>query len=129
MVTATRSLRPATAPARNVVNYIDRKMTDSSVSEDIESSNEPAKSSAARRIGPFTVRRWLVILGFGLLIWLMMDEVMDPYAATGYMEISHGDHKHYLPPDRDPNVSVSDFPTSLPGPNERITSTGQVVPK
>ncbi len=89
----------------------------------------PVESSGVRRIGPFTLRRWLVIAGFALLVWLMMGEVIDPYGEKGYMEINHGDHKHYLPEDRDPNVSISNFPRYPPGPNERITPTGEIVPK
>lgn len=97
-------------------------MTDSAAAPSTE-------STMARRLGPFTVRRWLVILGFGVLIALMMGEVLDPYGEKGYMEISHGDHKHYVPEDRDPNVSISNFPSTPPGPNERILPNGQVVPK
>ena len=89
----------------------------------------PEESAMARRFGPFTLRRWLVILGFVVLIGLMMGEVLDPYGDKGYMEINHGNHKHYLPEDRDPNVPVSNFPTTPPGPNERITPNGRVVPK
>lgn len=89
----------------------------------------PTQSSNVRRIGPFTVRRWLVIFGFVLLISLMIGEVLDPYGEKGYMEINHGDHKHYVPEDRDPNVSISNFPTSPPGPNERITPSGNIVPQ
>lgn len=87
------------------------------------------ESSMARRLGPFTVRRWLVIGGFALIISLMMGEVLDPYGDKGYMEINHGDHKHYMPEDRDPNVSVSNFPSTPPGPNEKITPDGRIVPK
>ncbi len=97
-------------------------MTDS---EAIQSTD----NNMARRIGPFTIRRWLVILGFGILVLLMMGEVLDPYGEKGYMEINHGDHKHYVPEDRDPNVSISAFPTSPPGPNEKILPNGQIVPK
>lgn len=82
-----------------------------------------------RRLGPFTVRRWLMIAFFAVLILFMMRPVLDPYGEKGYMEISHGDHTHYLPRDRDPNVSVSNFPTTPPGPNERILPDGRVVPK
>ena len=83
----------------------------------------------ARRLGPFTLRRWIVILGFGILTWLMMAQVLDPFGDKEYMEIPHGDHKHYVPKDRDRSVSVSNFPTAPPGPNERILPDGRVVPK
>ena len=90
---------------------------------------ETQNSKTARRLGPFTVRRWFVIAFFAVLTLLVMREVLDPYGEKGYMEISHGDHSHYVPPDKDPNVSVSNFPQSPPGPNERITPDGRIVPK
>lgn len=82
-----------------------------------------------KKIGPFTVRRWLVLVFFAALVLILMQPILDPYGEKGYMEISHGDHTHYVPRDRDPNVTISNFPTSPPGPNERILPNGQVVPK
>jgi len=102
---------------------------DSMLEPNEDSFAEEEALSERRRIGPFTVRRWLVIAFFVLLVLFMMQTVLDPYGEKGYMEISHGDHTHYLPPDRDPNVSVSNFPTTPPGPNERIAPDGRVVPK
>ncbi|MBX2819613.1 MAG: pneumococcal-type histidine triad protein [Rhodothermaceae bacterium] len=80
-------------------------------------------------MGPFTVRRWLVLVFFAALVLILMQPILDPYGEKGYMEISHGDHTHYVPRDRDPNVTISNFPTSPPGPNERILPNGQVVSK
>ncbi len=82
-----------------------------------------------KKIGPFTVRRWLVLVFFAALVLILMQPILDPYGEKGYMEISHGDHTHYVPRDRDPNVTISNFPTSPPGPNERILPNGQVVSK
>lgn len=90
---------------------------------------EISQTTPVRRIGPFTVRRWVVIVFFAVITLFMMQEVLDPYGDKGYMEINHGDHKHYVPPDRDPNVSISNFPQTPPGPNERIMPDGRVVPK
>ena len=82
-----------------------------------------------KKIGPFTVRRWLVLILFAVLVLILMQPILDPYGDKGYMEVSHGDHSHYVPRDKDPNVSISNFPTTPPGPNERILPNGQVVPK
>ena len=87
------------------------------------------EGSVPKKIGPFTVRRWFVIVFFAFLILLLMQPILDPYGEKGYMEISHGNHVHYVPRDRDPNVSISNFPTTPPGPNERITPDGRIVPK
>jgi hypothetical protein len=54
---------------------------------------------------------------------------VDPFGDEEYLEISHGDHVHYVPRDRDSKVSISRFPTQRPGPNEKITPEGRVVPK
>ena len=90
---------------------------------------ETTSETPVKRIGPFTVRRWLVIAFFAVLTLLIMQEVLDPYGEKWYMEINHGDHKHYVPPDRDPDVSISNFPQTPPGPNERITPDGRIVPR
>lgn len=44
-----------------------------------------------------------------------------------FIVVPHGDHSHYIPHDRDPNVPISDFPTTEPRPGERILPNGQIV--
>ena len=95
--------------------------TDDSIQEEIP--------TPPKKIGPFTVRRWLVLLFFAVLVLILMQPILDPYGADGYMEVPHGDHSHYVPRDRDPNVNISSFPTSPPGPNERMLPNGQIVPR
>lgn len=77
---------------------------------------------------PRTWRRWVaavVLLAFfGALIW----EVINPYRGQRFEKIPHGDHVHYVPKDRNPDVSVSRFPTRKPESDERITPDGNVVP-
>ncbi len=88
---------------------------------------EPAGTDEKR---PFITRRRLAVVGFFVVIVvLMMRTVLDPYGDKGYVEIPHGNHVHYVPADRNPNVSISSFPTSPPGPDERILPNGQVVKK
>ena len=88
-----------------------------------------SEESVPKKIGPFTVRRWVAIIFFLVLSVLLMRPILNPYAEHGYMEVPHGDHVHYVPKDRDPNVDISSFPTRLPGPNERIAPNGQFVSK
>jgi len=61
---------------------------------------------------------------FGIIMW----EVVNPYRNQRFEKIPHGDHVHYVPKDRNPNVSVSRFPTRKPAEDERITPKGEVVP-
>lgn len=57
-----------------------------------------------------------------------MREVLNPYGDQPYTEIPHGDHVHYVPKDRDPDVPIGDFPTQPPGEGEQITPDGRIVP-
>ena len=91
--------------------------------EEILETREP------RRLGPFTVRRWLVIFISVVVVIFVLREISDPYKGREYLEVSHGNHVHYLPKDRNPDVPVSNFPTTRPAPNERILPNGQVVPR
>lgn len=74
-------------------------------------------------------RRLVLLLVAAAFLVLVMREVLFPYRGQEYAEIPHGDHTHYVPKDRDPDVSVSNFPTTRPGPNERILPDGRVVPR
>jgi len=73
-------------------------------------------------------RRWTAVVVFGALFVVIMWTVINPYRGQDYGEIPHGDHIHYVPKDRNLEVPVSRFPTRPPGPGERITPEGQVVP-
>lgn len=73
--------------------------------------------------------RWLVLIVVLIFFVIVMRQVLDPFDEQGYVEISHGSHSHFVPEDRDPNVSLDRFPTVPPGPNERILPNGQVVSK
>jgi hypothetical protein len=104
-------------------------MSDPTVSsaEPIADASEPTGALEKR---PLFTRRRLAAVGFiVVLVLLMLRTVLDPYGDKGYVEISHGNHVHYVPADRNPNVSISNFPTAPPGPDERILPNGQVVKK
>lgn len=90
----------------------------------------PAEAAATPSKRSLITPRRLVAVGFiVVLVLLMLQTVLDPYGEKGYVEISHGNHVHYVPEDRNPNVSISNFPTSPPAPDERILPNGQVVKK
>lgn len=71
-------------------------------------------------------RRWLLILAGVFLILLLID-AQGVFDDSPYFEVPHGNHVHYVPKDRDPNVDLDAFPTRPPGPGERITPQGQIV--
>ncbi|NNE46461.1 MAG: hypothetical protein HKN37_07360 [Rhodothermales bacterium] len=68
-----------------------------------------------------------VYLFLGALIVIAFLESIGTFDTKHYFEVPHGSHTHYVAKDRDPNVSVSQFPTRPPGPGERISPQGQVV--
>jgi hypothetical protein len=63
-----------------------------------------------------------------MVLILVLRSVLDPYDERGIMTVPHGDHNHYVPQDRDPDVSISNFPVVYPGPGERIMPDGRIVP-
>ncbi len=63
-----------------------------------------------------------------LLAGLVVADSLGVFDSKPYREVPHGNHSHYVPHDRDPNISISDFPTSPPREGERITPTGEIVP-
>lgn len=89
--------------------------------------SDSASSDAST--SPRAWRKW--VAGAILLIFFaaLIREVINPYRNQRFGEIPHGDHVHYVPKDRNPDVPVSRFPTRKPDADERITPDGQVVPR
>lgn len=87
--------------------------------------NAPAASpeTVAKR------RRWIAVGVAAFFLALAFWSALNPFGEKGYVAISHGDHTHYVPEDRDHSVSISNFPSTPPGPNERILPDGRVVPR
>ena len=78
--------------------------------------------------GRFRARVIFLIAG-AILLFFVMQRVLNPFGDNEYAEIPHGNHKHYVPKDRDPRVPISNFPTSPPADHEKIMPDGRVVPK
>jgi len=91
-------------------------------------SDSSSASESASSTGRRSWRRWIVagvlLVFFAFIFW----EVVNPYRNQRFEEVPHGDHVHYVPKDRNPDVPISRFPTQKPGPNERILPDGEVVP-
>lgn len=69
-----------------------------------------------------------MLLAAAFFVFVLAD-TLGFFDHRPYYEVPHGNHTHYVAKDKDPSVSVGDFPTRPPGENERITPTGQIVPK
>lgn len=46
-----------------------------------------------------------------------------------YTEVPHGNHSHYVPKDRDPDVPLHNFPQQPPPPGMKIAPDGRIVPE
>ena len=88
------------------------------------SASDTRASSSERR----SLRRWILLSVAAIFFAFVVYQVLNPFPDQPYMEIPHGDHVHYVPKDRNRDVPVSNFPTRPPGPDERITPDGQIVP-
>ena len=89
-----------------------------------EEAEEGRSASTAKRIF-----KWVAFIAALLFFFAVVRQAVDPYGDQPYVEITHGDHTHYVPKERDPNVPVGKFPTRAPGPDERITPEGRIVAK
>jgi len=93
-----------------------------------ESTPERPSDDAGEEHRLRSMRKWILVgvavVFFGYLFYI----VVNPYRGQRFEEVPHGDHVHYVPKDRNPDVPIGQFPTQRPGPNERITPDGEVVP-
>lgn len=89
----------------------------------------PSMDSAPGHARTKKMLKWAILIIGALFFLTVLREAIDPYGDQPYIEITHGDHVHYVPHDRDPKVSISKFPTVPPGPDEIITPEGRIVPK
>ena len=63
-----------------------------------------------------------------VLAGLALADALGYFNPKPYTAVSHGSHSHYVPHDRNPDVSIDKFPQEEPGPQEKITPEGQIVP-
>ena len=91
-----------------------------------------ARAAASGQAPPAVARsrrRYLIWGAVAAFLGFVLWQVLDPFNDAGYVEINHGNHKHYVPEDRDMSVPIDRFPGTPPGPDERIMPDGRVVPR
>lgn len=79
-----------------------------------------------------TTKNWLKYIFIAVVLilgGLAMADSLGYFNPKPYTAVSHGDHVHYVPENRDPDVGIDKFPSVPPGPHEVITPTGLVVPE
>lgn len=71
--------------------------------------------------------KYIFIAVVVVLASIALADALGYFNPKPYTAVSHGSHVHYVPKDRDPNVSIDKFPQEEPGPREKISPTGQIV--
>lgn len=71
--------------------------------------------------------KYIFLIVFVLLIGIAIIDSTGLIDKKEYTVVPHGNHNHYMPKDRDPNIPVHSFPQRLPNPGERITPQGEIV--
>lgn len=90
--------------------------------------SHPTANSETPKRPPSRLIRFLAFMGVvAVLGGFAIADSIGLFNTKPYTEITHGSHIHYVPLDRDPDVSLSRFPTTPPGPDEIITPTGIVI--
>lgn len=84
--------------------------------------------SSSERTSRRTTLRWALLVVGLLFLGLVVADSLGAFSSTPYTAIPHGSHSHYVPNECE-DVSAGDFPTQPPGPGERITCDGRVVPE
>ena len=72
--------------------------------------------------------KYIFIVIVLVLASLALADALGYFNEKPYTAVSHGSHFHYVPHDRNPEVSIDKFPMEEPSPGEKITPEGQVVP-
>jgi len=72
-------------------------------------------------------RRLIFVIIVAILSIIVIIDSLKIFDDSPYVIVSHGNHVHYLPHDRDQSVPLDAFPTEKPRPGERIMPNGQVV--
>lgn len=76
----------------------------------------------------FTKRKILFIIAAFILGVLALASSVGVFTPDpGYVVVPHGNHNHYVPHDRDPNVPLHSFPQRPPRPGEIITPDGRII--
>jgi hypothetical protein len=68
---------------------------------------------------------FLIVVTF--LIGIAVIDSVGVFNKKDYVVVPHGNHNHYVPNDRDPDMPVHSFPQRPPNPGEKITPQGQIV--
>lgn len=71
----------------------------------------------------------LTIFIISIVVIVALAHSLGFFSNKEYTELNHGNHIHYVPHDRNPDVPLDNFPMTKPKPDERIMPDGRIVKK
>lgn len=74
-------------------------------------------------------QRILISIAIFLLLSLALASSLGFFDEKAYTAVPHGNHTHYVPKDRNPDVPLHNFPQQAPPPGMKIAPDGQIVPE
>lgn len=84
-------------------------------------------SGEAKRMRLRNGLKWALAVLAGVFFAAAAASALGVFDDSPYTAIPHGDHSHYVPRGCS-DIEIGDFPTQAPGPGERITCEGRIVP-
>lgn len=74
-------------------------------------------------------RKLVITVIIALILAFAFMDSLDIFNPKPYKKVPHGNQTLYVPKDANPSVPLDSFPTSPPGPNQKITPYGKIVMK
>lgn len=76
------------------------------------------------------MKQKLIVNGIIIVVLaLALASALGFFDNKPYKAIPHGNHKHYVPNDRNPDTPLHEFPQQLPPPGLKIAPDGKIVPE
>lgn len=71
--------------------------------------------------------KYAITGGIFLIFLIATISALDLFDDKPYDIVPHGNHSHYVPKDRDPDVPLHNFPQEPPPPGMKIAPDGSLV--
>lgn len=74
-------------------------------------------------------KRIVISIVIVILLSLALASSLGFFDKKAYTAVPHGNHTHYVPKDRNPDVPLHNFPQQPPPPGMKIAPDGQFIPE